>query len=500
VSSLLANLVEMERTRESYWRRYPATSPVKLHWRALTVRHCFHLLPGESVLEIGAGSGLWTEHLVEVCKGTEVTAAVFNDDLASAAEERGLRGARVVRVNDLLLDLPTESFDYVVGTAILCHDRYGENLSEIHRLLKPGGQILFFEANFWNPQVLLKNTVPGLGRRLGQASCQVGMRRYRLMEETSRRGFIEVTVLPYDIVHPRTPPALISSVQSIAFVLEHVPGVRDLSGTLYIWARKPGDAVPPRRRVDLVEHEQLIGSTSVVVPCHDEAMNIPGLVHALLDAYDRYIHEIVLVDDNSTDGTTEVAKALAATEPRIKLVTRTSDPGVGRALRDGYRAATGDYILSMDCDFAMIVPELRDLFDAVAAGRDGAIGSRFSHDSILINYPVKKILGNRAFHLLARVLLRRRGMRDISNNLKLYRASILKDMEIEQPGLAANVETGLKPWLAGNDIVEVPISWINRTPTMGSSSFELLKVAPGYARALAQLVRDARLRRDRRRE
>jgi dolichol-phosphate mannosyltransferase len=490
VSTLHANLVEMERTRETYWRRYPATSPVKLHWRALTVRHCFHLLPGESILEIGAGSGIWTEHLARVGRGTHVTAAVFNDDLASAAETRALRGTRVVRVTDLHRDLPAESFDYVVGTAILCHDRYGENLSAIHRLLKPGGQLLFFEANFWNPQVLLKNTVPGLGGRLGQASCQIGMRRYRLLEETSRRGFVEVTVIPYDIVHPRTPTALIPSVQSTAFVLEHVPGIRDLSGTLYIWAKKPGDEAPRRPRADLAEHQQLFGSTSVVVPCHNEAMNMPRLVRALLDSYDRYIHEIVLVDDNSTDGTTEVAEALAAAEPRVKVVTRTSDPGVGRALRDGYRAATGEYILSIDCDFAMIVPELRDLFDAVAAGREGAIGSRFSHDSILVNYPVTKILGNRAFHVLACLLLGRR-IRDISNNLKLYRAPILKELEIEQPGFAANVETGLKPLLAGHDIVEVPISWINRTPTMGSSSFDLLKVAPGYWRALARLTRDA---------
>jgi len=499
VTSLIANLVEMERTRESYWRRYPGTSPVKLHWRALMVRHCFHLLRGESVLEIGAGSGLWTEHLTrEFRSENHITAAVFNDDLAELAEARGLDRTRVVRVADLLEDLPAESYDYVVGTAILCHDRYGENLSAIKRLLKPGGQLLFFEANFWNPQVLLKNTVPAIGRRTGQASCQIGMRRYRLLEETSRRGFIEVNAIPYDIVHPRTPPALISAVQSTAFVLEHVPGLRDLSGTLYIWAKKPGDETSRRPRVDLAEHQQLFGSTSVVVPCHNEAMNVQVLVRALLDTYDRYIHEIVLVDDNSTDNTAQVAAALARAEPRIKVVTRTSDPGVGRALRDGYRAATGEYILSMDCDFAMLVPELRDLFDVIATGRDGAIGSRFSHDSILVNYPVKKIIGNRGFHLLARLLLRRR-MRDISNNLKLYRASIFKEIDIEQPGFAANVETGLKPLLAGRDIVEVPISWINRTPTMGSSSFDLAKVAPGYARALAHLVWDARERGGRKR-
>ena len=54
----------------------------------------------------------------------------------------------------------------------------------------------------------------------------------------------------------------------------------------------------------------------------------------------------------------------------------------------------------MDCDFELIVPELRDLFDAIAAGHAGAIGSRFSHESVLINYPFAKIVANRAFHLL----------------------------------------------------------------------------------------------------
>src|SRR5689334_8344844 len=149
--SLEHNLREMERSREAYWLRFPATSPVKLRWRALTVRHCFHVLPGESVLELGAGSGLWTEHLVDALRGENpVTAAVFNRDLAVQAERRALPNTRVVHVSDLA-ELPAESFDYVVGTAILCHTSYEENLAAIYRLLKPGGQILFFEANFWNP-------------------------------------------------------------------------------------------------------------------------------------------------------------------------------------------------------------------------------------------------------------------------------------------------------------------------------------------------------------
>ena len=68
---------------------------------------------------------------------------------------------------------------------------------------------------------------------------------------------------------------------------------------------------------------------------------------------------------------------LAQAEPRVKLLDRKPPNGVGRALRDGYAAATGRYILTMDCDFVQILPELRDLFDVIADGCDGAIGSRF---------------------------------------------------------------------------------------------------------------------------
>ncbi len=84
--SLDQNLQEMERSRERYWQKHTGTSAVKLRWRALTVRHCFHLLPGESILELGAGSGLWTEHLAATVRGENpITAVVFNDDLFQIA-------------------------------------------------------------------------------------------------------------------------------------------------------------------------------------------------------------------------------------------------------------------------------------------------------------------------------------------------------------------------------------------------------------------------------
>jgi SAM-dependent methyltransferase len=489
----------MERTRESYWSAYPKTSPVKLLWRALTVRHCFHVLPSESILEIGAGSGLWTEKLADVFRGENpITAAVFNEQFLAEARGRNLPGTEFVRVEDLNRDLPAGKFDYVIGTAILCHTLYSENLSAIYRLLKPGGQLLFFEANYWNPQVFIKTIVPAVGQLAGNARCQVGMRKYDLMREASQQGFTHVQVIPYDIIHALTPRFLIKWLRAGAFILEHTPFVREFCGTLYIWAKKPGDEKARRPHVSLDFHPKLFGSVSVVVPCHNEEMNVRPLVNAFLQAYNRYIFEILLVNDNSKDGTASAIRALSAEDPRIRLIDRKPPNGVGRALRDGYTAAQGRYILTMDCDFVQIIPEFRDLFAAVAAGYDGAIGSRFSHESVLINYPLPKILANRGFHLLLNLLLGFK-VRDISNNLKLMRADVLKRIDIEENHFAANVETGLKPIVAGYAIKEVPISWINRTPEMGTSSFRLLRVAPQYAMALFRIVWKAwRTRRARR--
>ena len=76
----------------------------------------------------------------------------------------------------------------------------------------------------------------------------------------------------------------------------------------------------------------------------------------------------------------------------------------------------------------------------------------------------------------------------MSNNLKLYRAGILKGLEINEDHFAANLETGLKPLISGFDIKEVPMSWINRSAEMGTSSFRSFRVGPDYLFALLRIV------------
>jgi hypothetical protein len=217
-------------------------------------------------------------------------------------------------------------------------------------------------------------------------------------------------------------------------------------------------------------------------------MNLEPLIFGLISIYGEFIHEIIPVDDNSTDETRQVMLRLAATDARVRPVFRTPPNGVGRALADGYRASTGAWILSMDCDFQHLLPELRDVFEAATEDVDVVVGSRFSRHSVLLNYPFQKIVANRGFHALAQTLLRRR-FRDLTNNLKLMRRHVVARLRLVEPGFAANAETGLEPLLMGSRVVEVPISWINRTPDMGSSSFRLAQVGGGYWRVLRRLLR-----------
>lgn len=480
----------MEQSREAYWLQNPGISSLRLHRRALTARHCLHILPGERILELGAGSGLWTESLSTTLRGENpITAAVFDEKLAYEASARNLPNTEVIHIKDLAADLPPESFDYVVGTEILCQNLYPHTLEILYGLLKPGGQLLFFEKNLWNPKILIKTLISPIKRWRGLAACQIGLSKYQLMKLASHQGFINIEIVPFGTIHTRLPKALLPWMKTASFLLEHTPVLRNLCDALYVWLKKPGDDPTERSHVNLATHRQLHGSTSVVVPCHNEQMNIPVLVDAMIQTYGDYLHEIIIVNDNSTDQTARVTRELSKRDPRIKLINRSRPNGVGRALKDGYAAATGRYILTMDCDFIHIVPELRDLFDEIAKGRDGAIGSRFSMESVLINYPFAKVLCNRGCHVLIRIFLPLR-VRDVSNNLKLFRSEILKGLEIEEHHFAANMETGLKPILSGYDIQEVPISWINRTIGMGTSSFKLMQLAPQYFSVLTRIIID----------
>ena len=304
------------------------------------------------------------------------------------------------------------------------------------------------------------------------------LNRPSLYELLSELGFVRVYAVFNDFVFAPLTRRLIWFLRNLSILLENAPIVRRLAGSILIHAQKP----PLRKElpnVSLFAHESLRRTISIVIPSHNEEMNIRPLVERILTLYGEYIHEIIPVNDGSTDRTAEVMRQLAAEDDRIKPLHRVPPNGVGLAIRDGLAAATGRYVLTMDCDFQHLLPEFRDLFDRAAEGYDVVIGSRFSRHSVLLNYPFLKIFANRAFHAIAVVLFGRR-IRDVTNNLKIMRREVVQDLRLRQRGFAVNAETGLQPLVLGYNVEQVPISWINRTPGMGVSSFRLANVGGGY--------------------
>ena len=90
--------------------------------------------------------------------------------------------------------------------------------------------------------------------------------------------------------------------RNLTLILENTPFIRRFAGAIFVYGQKPPRSLP-RPTVQMTEHIALHGAVSVVVPCYNEEMNVGPLVEGLLKHYDEYIHEIILVDDNSKDRT-----------------------------------------------------------------------------------------------------------------------------------------------------------------------------------------------------
>jgi SAM-dependent methyltransferase len=473
-------LAMRERYRDEYWLTRDPIYQDRLLWRAQTFRHLIHLLPGQSILEIGSGQGLFSEQLHRVSRGQNpITTVSFCSEQSRPTHVP--KTVECVQSESFPGPLEGRHFDFIVAIDLLDEKISPSFLRQVFDLLKPGGEVIFYESNPWNVMLKLRRFF----RLHGKKDPRRLLDRPALYELISEIGFIRVFSVYNDFVYSPLTRSLIWLLRNLSILLENTPGIRTFAACILIHAQKPPrPAESPS--VSLCEHQWLRQAVSVVIPCHNEEMNIAPLVSRLKALYGHYIHEIIPVDDNSKDRTADVLRRLAAADPLVKPVYRTPPNGVGRALADGYRAATGRYVLSMDCDFQHLLPEVRDLFDAAADGYDVVVGSRFSRHSVLLNYPFKKIVANRAFHALAQILLRRR-FRDLTNNFKLLRREVVERLEITQPHFAANAETGLQPLLMGHSVKEVPISWINRTPDMGVSSFRLAKVGGGYCQVLVRL-------------
>ncbi|MGA8595875.1 MAG: glycosyltransferase, partial [Bryobacteraceae bacterium] len=334
-------------------------------WRAQTFRHIMHVLPGQSILEIGCGEGAFTRQVAMVTRyECPVTAITFDT-----------HARRPVGLPSVVEFLPCQSlpgvlegrhFDFIIAHDMLDRRNAALFLGHVFALLAPGGRTLFYESNPWN---IIRRFRQGIGYVLGRPDPRLLLNRPEMYELLSDLGFIRIFAAFNDFVYGPLTPKLIWLLRNLSIIFENTPGLRTLAGTILLHGQKP-PAFSTYPRVRLTVDDMFQRAVSMVVPCHNEEMNVSPLVSQLIDLFDDYIHEIILVNDNSSDKTGEVIDELARKDSRIKPIHRTPPNGVGRAIADGLRAATGEYVLTLDCDFQHLLPEVRDLFDGIAEGYD----------------------------------------------------------------------------------------------------------------------------------
>lgn len=478
---LIEILALREKFRDEYIRTRDPIADDRMLWRAQSFRHMIHLLPGQTILEIGCGVGLLTRRLVQISRGEcPITAVTF---IPNAERPAGLpHFVNFLGLTDLPDSLVGQQFDVIVAQDLFDARVSSWLVEQIYDLLVPGGQVILFESNPWNVMMQLRRLVSKL---FGQRDPRFLLNKIKLFEVLSTGGFTSVSTVYHDFIYSPVSRWLPWALRNISIVLENTPGIRTMAGAIVVHGQK----LPRRSETNhflLIAPQHLRQQVSMIVPCRNEEMNVGPLVAQLTAFFDNHISEIILVDDNSEDGTGAAIDRLAEADHRIKPIHRRPPNGVGLAISDGIRKATGQYLLLMDCDFQHLMPELRDLFDAITEGYDVAIGSRFSRHSVLLNYPFLKIVANRLFHALARLVLFAR-FRDLTNNLKLIRRDVVERLVLLEPGFAANAEIGMQPMVMGYQVKEVPISWIGRGSEMGASSFSLLKAGGGYCRVLCRI-------------
>ena len=222
------------------------------------------------------------------------------------------------------------------------------------------------------------------------------------------------------------------------------------------------------------------GLLSVVVPAHNEAENllelVPHLVKTLRDA--GIDHEILVVNDNSTDNTRDVLAALAKRHDNVRFIDNSPPNGFGLAVRAGLAQFRGDAVVIVMADGSDDPADVVKYHTKLREGYDCVFGSRFIAGSKVIDYPPHKLIINRLANLFVSALFRLR-YNDVTNAFKCYRRTVIAGVE---PILAHHfnltVELPLKAVIRGYSFAIVPISWTNRTH--GVSKLKIREMGSRY--------------------
>jgi dolichol-phosphate mannosyltransferase len=217
----------------------------------------------------------------------------------------------------------------------------------------------------------------------------------------------------------------------------------------------------------------------VVIPTYNEKDNLENLATEVL-AQDEGIH-IVVVDDNSPDGTGIIADGIAAKNMRVSVLHRNAKMGLGSAYREGFRYALvngADYIIEMDADFSHN-PESLKLFLEKIRDHDFVIGSRYLNGVSVVNWPIRRLLLSYCATVYTRFIT---GLRisDCTSGFKCFRKEVIEAIDlnkIKSDGYSFQIEMNYRCIEKGFKVGEIPIIFIDRHSGTSKMSKKIVREA-----------------------
>lgn len=209
----------------------------KVRWKRRVDMLSSVIKEGDKVLELGCGTGYFTKELIRF--NAEITAIDISPELIEEARKTiQAENVSFNIQNACQMEFIDNIFDVVLGSSVLHHLDLEKAVSEIYRVMRPGGLIAFTEPNMVNPQIALQKNIPWLKRKLGDSPDETAFFRWKLKKLLQNAGFEEIHVVPFDFLHPAVPPGLIKTISALGKIAEHTLLLKEIAGSLYIRARK----------------------------------------------------------------------------------------------------------------------------------------------------------------------------------------------------------------------------------------------------------------------
>ncbi len=238
-------------------------------------------------------------------------------------------------------------------------------------------------------------------------------------------------------------------------------------------------ATPPARLAD-ASSTTVLTLLSVVIPAHNEEGCICSTVeHLHLELRLHNVpHEIVVVDDGSTDSTWQKLLDLSGHVPTLRPVQNNGKNGFGRAVAKGFASMSGDAVVVMMADESDDCRDVVRYWELLNEGWDAVFGSRFVKSGGVIDYPWLKLRMNRLANFLIRLMFGIK-LNDYTNAFKAYRATVIEGCRpLLSPHFNLTVELPLKTIVRGYSWTVTPITWRNRR--VGSSKLAIKEMGSRY--------------------